>query len=194
MEITAASGPSFFIRPSYLTTVSAPLLVPGYELDGEQELELLDAALVFAAEKKAVDYLSRQEQSRSGLVKKLMAKGMEKRHIDVALNYLEGKNYLSDSRFARSWLNNRRITKCEGRSRLLSELMSRGIDKNICDQALDEFFAENDESELCRKAALKLIRLGKKEEKLVASLVRSGFTYKMIKSVLGDITDIGEKK
>ena len=46
----------------------------GAEFDEPYESDILDAGLAFAAEKKAVDYLSRAEQSRSGLFKKLLAK------------------------------------------------------------------------------------------------------------------------
>ena len=51
--------------------------------------------------------------------------------IDLALAYLESKNYLSDERFARVWLNNRKINHSEGRIKLLSELLVRGISKNV---------------------------------------------------------------
>lgn len=183
MEITVESGPSFFIRIDYLNFVDAKDIKPCAEFFEEKEEDILDAGLCFAAERKAEDYLSRSEQSRFGLNRKLLAKGFDKKAINRALDYLESKNYLSDARFARAWLNNRKISKAEGRIRLSAELASRGIDKNTVNAALDEYFEENSEEELCLRAYEKYLRLGKSEDKIIASLNRSGFSNKLIQTV-----------
>ena len=47
-------------------------------------------------------------------------------------------------------------------------------------KALDEFFSENDEDEICRKAYEKLSK-SKSGEKLTAALMRAGFSLKQIK-------------
>ena len=102
----------------------------------------------------------------------------------MALDYLEKRGYLSDERFARAWLNTRRINHYEGRSRLLAELMSRGISKEVSLVAINAFFEENDEEEICRKALEKLTKRGKSGEKLIAAMIQAGFPYKDFKDML----------
>ena len=89
---------------------------------------------------------------------------------------------MSDLRYATAWLNTRRINHFEGRSRLSAELAARGIARDVANKALDEFFSENDEEEICRKAYEKLSK-NKSGEKLMASMLRQGFTQKQIRNL-----------
>ena len=77
-------------------------------------------------------------------------------------------------------INTRKINHYEGRSRLAAELAARGIARDVAGKALDEFFTENDEDEICRKAYEKLSK-SKSGEKLTAALMRAGFSLKQIK-------------
>lgn len=183
-KVIPAEGTSFFVRPEYLPGINFDLIDKDVEYNDSQTEIFLDAGLACVVELKAVAYLARCEQSRFGLNRKLTEKGFEKKYIMMALDLLESKNYLSDFRFSTAWLHSRKINHYEGRSRLLSELMSRGISKEISNQALDEFFEENDEMEICKKACEKLVKKGKKDEKLIAAMMQAGFSYKMIKLVL----------
>ena len=106
--------------------------------------------------------------------KSQIEKKYDKKYVEAALTYLEGRGYLSDLRFATAWLNTRKINHYEGRSRLAAELAARGIARDVASKALDEFFSENDEEEICRKAYEKLSKT-KSDDKLIAALVRSGF-------------------
>ena len=184
MKIMTGSGPSFFIRINYLSLVHADEITEGTEFIEEKENDILDAGLAFAAEKKALDYLARAEQSRMGLYRKLIAKKFDENAVNRALEYLENKEYLSDRRFARAWLNNRKIAHSEGRSKLASELAARGISREDARFALDEFFENNSELDLCRRALAKCRRLKKSPEKTNEYLMRSGFSSSTIKQAL----------
>ena len=96
---------------------------------------------------------------------------------------LEGRGYLSDERFARAWLHDRKINHFEGRTRLAAELGARGIGREVITASLDEFFEENDENEICAKAYERFVKQGKEGEKLTAAMMKAGFSYKMIKEV-----------
>ena len=87
---------------------------------------------------------------------------------------------MSDLRYASAWLNTRRVNHYEGRSRLAAELAARGIARDVANKALEDFFNENDEDELCRKAYAKASKT-KSGDKLTAALIRQGFTLKQIK-------------
>lgn len=184
IKISSESGLAFFIRFVYLKIVKPEDIVENSEFHDDEEKDILDAALAFAAESKAVDYLSRSEQCRFTLSKKLASKNHEKKSIEMALDYLESKNYLSDERFSRAWLNSRRINHSEGRTKLAAELASRGISKETAKLALDDFFSENSEFELCKKDFAKVSRNCADSEKIIRRLVAHGFSYSMIKKVV----------
>lgn len=186
MEITTVSGPSFFIRTLYLSLIQPEEIVDSAEFLEDKEEELVDAGLCFAVEQKALDYLNRSEQYRMGLTAKLTAKGFSKFHINKALDYLEGKKYLDDRRFAGVWLRNRAITHAEGRTKLAMELASRGIDKAYIKEALDEFFEENSEEEICVRAYKKCVKIKKDEDKINSYLIKNGFSIKLIQKVRDD--------
>lgn len=162
-------------------------LAEGAEFSGGAEDDLLDAGLALAAESKAVEYLARAEQSRFSLSRKLSAKKFGKKYVDMALDYLESVGCLSDGRFARAWLNARRISHSEGRARLRRELAARGIAADVAEAALDEFFAETQEQELCRRALRKYLRLHHGAAgggKVIRALSARGFGYGMIREVM----------
>ena len=181
-KLTPEEGSAFFVRKEYLPEGLFERLDVGVEFDDDETDSLLDAGLSCAVELKAVGYLARAEQSRFGLTRKLIEKKYEKKYVEAALDYLEEKGYLSDLRFATAWLNTRRTNHYEGRSRLAAELASRGIARDVANTALDEFFTENDEMEICRKAYEKLSK-SKSGEKLTAAMLRQGFTQKQIRNL-----------
>ncbi|MCR4954213.1 MAG: recombination regulator RecX [Treponema sp.] len=191
-KIAAESGAAFFVRQEYLASVELESVLPGEEFSGEQEEQFLDAGLASAVELKAVEYLARAEQSRFGLTRKLTEKKYARQHIDMALDFLEQKNYLSDERFSRAWLNSRRINHFEGRTKLLAELMGRGINKDVACGAIDDFFTENDETEICHCAYKRFVEKGKTDQKLIVAMLNAGFTYKMIKEVSQMFEEVDE--
>ena len=180
-KVSPENGAAFFIRKEYLSEVDFDSINDAADLSEELFNKLLDAGFVCVVELKAVQYLARAEQSRFGLTRKRLEKKYNKQYVEMALDYLESKNYLSDERFAAAWLNSRRINHYEGTSKLKAELQVRGISREIADKAVKEFFTDNDEFEICKKAYLKFQKAGKDEDKLIASMMKAGFTYKMIK-------------
>jgi regulatory protein len=184
-KVAPEEGSAFYVRREYLTFGDENLfdkIEPAACFSDDEEDALLDAGLTCAVELKAVAYLARAEQSRFGLTRKLIEKKYDKKYVEAALTYLEGRGYLSDLRYATAWLNTRRINHFEGRSRLAAELAARGIEREVVGQALDEFFTENDEDEICRKAYEKLSK-SKSGEKLTAAMIRAGFTSKQIRNL-----------
>ena len=165
--------------------VDSEAILGGGVFSGEDEEDIIDAGFCYAAESKALSYLARAEQSRFNLTRKLGAKGIERRHIEKVLDYLEREGFLSDARFARAWLDVRKINHLEGRVRLSSELAFRGIAREVADAALDEFFSENSEEAICKKALEKCNRRRMREDKIINYLRQHGFSQKTIRSAAG---------
>ncbi len=180
LQIATSSG-TFFLRLCYLSQINAENIDVNVCFDEDEQTEIVDAALAFACEQKAISYLSRTEHSRFMLETKLYNKQHTKESIQKALDYLENRTFLDDRRFAQAWLRNRSITKAEGPSRLSIELAKRGVSRDIVNDVLSEYFEDNDVELLFKKALDKLQRLGKTGDKLRDALIRQGFDWKMIK-------------
>ncbi len=180
-KITISSGSAFFIRAVYLQQIREEELVLNATFSESFAWDLVRAGLCFSAEKKGMEYLARGEQSRYLLSLKLAKKGFDKESVSLALGYLENKKYLDDGRFAEAWLRNRMISKYEGPTKLCIGLQSRGISRDVASLAIQRFLIEYPEEYLLVKASEKFLRLGKKEEKLISALQKSGFSWQMIK-------------
>ena len=153
-------------------------------LTESQTEHLYQAGRRFLAEKQAAAYLNRAEHSSYQLTVKLQKKGYIKNEYQPALDYLRAEGTLDDSRFADAYLHTRSLSKKEGYARLFSELRKRGIAADTAKQALNDFFAEIDEVEVCEGAARSLSRKGYTEQKLYRALQRKGFPFSMIKRCL----------
>ena len=182
VQVALSMGSSFFVRTCYLQELDAGDLVQDKTLSDNELEDLVAAGLAYAAEKAAASCLERSEQSRYLLTVKLKKKGHGEVFINGALDYLERKGYLSDVRFAEAWLRNRSINHAEGRSRLLSGLLSKGIDRKIAGEAVDRYFQEIDQEAVLERAIEKCRRLGKSPEATEKYLARKGFSYKDFKS------------
>ena len=178
------SAGAFFLREDYLEVCKPEDIREDSVFYDECVEDLLQAGFCYSAEKKALDYLNRAEHSVFLLRNKLSAKGFEPEHINKALKFLTGKNLLSDKRYAAAFLRNRSISHYEGRMRLLQELSARGISKAVCQKAVEEFFADNDEELILQKAVAKLKKAGICDEKLKQRLLKSGFSWKQIENFI----------
>lgn len=183
LKVIPSKGPSFFIRLDYVANELQSKINP-YQSLNENETELLLAAgYAFLSERDALNYLNRSEHSRFLLTQKLQKKGHRIEAINCSLDFLEQKNYLSDRRYAISWLRNRRISKSEGRKKLFQHLLARGISKSIAEDALDEFYDEFSEFAMLEKAYSKCLKQNLPEDKIDKKLLLWGFSFSMIKEV-----------
>ncbi len=190
IKILPFKGPSFFIRTVYLTTIDSSKLIANQQFNEKETEELIFAGFAFLAEREALNYLNRSEHSRFLLTQKLQKKGHKKDSINVALDYLEEKNYLSDYRYAISWLRNRRISKSEGKVKLFQHLLSRGVHKDIAQDALSEFYEEFSEFAMLEKAYSKCLKQNLTQENIDKKLIFWGFSPAMIKDYRKNYSDV----
>lgn len=183
------SGGVFLLRLVYLCALHPNTLQAGCAVGEDEERDIMQAAKCFEAEQMASVLLCRAEQSRQGLMRKLVKKGAQLPAVEKALDYLEEVGALSDARYARAYLNLRR-TRIEGRARKAACLLHHGIGRDVADSALDEFFAEHSSEDMCRKAVQKGVEAGKHGERLCQSLVRRGFASSMVKRIMREAHNV----
>jgi regulatory protein len=93
---------------------------------------------------RALRLLARREHCRAELARKLEAAGFDAGDVQPLLDEFEAKNWLSDRRFAESWVADHRAKA--GSVKLAFELRQRGVPESVIDEVLDE----NRDSELQR--------------------------------------------
>lgn len=108
--------------------------------------------------------------------------------VEQLIDRLKKKGLLNDELFAEAWVDARRRSKKKGVKVLQSELMQKGIDREVVEKVL----AENqvDEEKLAKEALEKKLKIWDNlpplEFKKKASdfLLRRGFAYEIVKGVV----------
>jgi regulatory protein len=97
---------------------------------------------------RALRLLARREHSRCELVRKLETAGFSRTDINVLLDEFETKNWLSDQRFAESYVADHRARA--GSLKLAYDLRQRGV----ADAVVDAVLSSNRDSEFARAQAV----------------------------------------
>ena len=123
--------------------------------------------------------LNRGDKSENRIIEK---PGVSKENADRAFNRLVERGYINDETFAKYWVDNRNQTKGSSLRKLQNELRAKGVQQSIIESVLSAS-DRNDEDELNKVIAKKHSKYPD-EQKLIQYLMRQGFRYDDIKSVL----------
>jgi len=133
-------------------------------------------------EESALRILSFREHSERELFNKLRQRGFEAEKIMKLIHRLKDTGVLDDRRFAVAYARWRR-KKLYGDRKIYSELLNKGVDRDIIDEAMEVVSAEMGEKE----AAMTLARKkGSKGEKLFRFLLQRGFSVEIAREVAED--------
>lgn len=118
---------------------------------------------------------------------KLPATGLSKDDAAMIFDKLKARGYVDDLAFARNWLANRRVRRGASLRRLRAELLAKGVDENIIDEAVSS--SDRSEMDDLRMVIAKRGSRYPDRQKLIQYLVRQGFPYDIVLSVLEEQTD-----
>lgn len=130
--------------------------------------------------KRAMNILQRQDRTEKQLRDKLTGdQRFSEEEIDYAINYVTDYRYLDDLRFARNYVRFR--CNMKSKKQIYFGLLGKGVSKENINNALEEEY-DVEENLLIRKLLEKKDFYGtdispKEREKLIASLMRKGFSY-----------------
>lgn len=113
-------------------------LAVGGELSAEQVAAILAQDQVGKATDRALNLLARRPRSVREIRDRLRQKGFDQPAIDAAVERLAGWNYVDDAEFARYWVENRETHKPRGRRLLEQELRTKGVEREVIREAIDE--------------------------------------------------------
>lgn len=79
---------------------------------------------------------------------KLKEKNYDEFQIEEAVEFLANYGYINDSRYAEHFTNDAINLKKWGKARIRTELLHKGVDREIVDRTLEEVFSEVDPDRL----------------------------------------------
>jgi len=159
-------------------------LVSGQELSGEQLKELKQAAGLDKAYSNALRYVVMRSRSEWELQDYFRRKGVDREAAEQIVVRLRRLDLLNDRTFAEAWVSNRRLLKNVSKRRLQLELRQKHVASDIIEQVLAE--DEADERSILRQLIEKKRTRYPDRQKLMQYLMRQGFGYDDITSVLSE--------
>jgi regulatory protein len=130
----------------------------------------------------ALQLLARRELSEKQLRDRLVDRDHQGDEIDRVIAHLLESKALDDGRVARAYARTAAGVKGRGRLRVMRELSTMGIARDVANEALAEVFADVDERALIAKALQKKMRgrpritNAAEHARLYQFLMRQGFT------------------
>jgi regulatory protein len=158
----------------------------GQEFDAKTFAEIKDTAEEDKAYMRALDLLARRPRSKWEMEQYLKRKDYDNSVITKLLNRLSNGELLDDKKFAESWVLSRRLLKNMSKRRLLQELQQKKISEQIISEVLEA--DETDELDVLKEIIQKKQTQTRYQDKqkLIAYLLRQGFSFSDVKSVLGN--------
>jgi regulatory protein len=169
-------------------------LAPGVELSAPALARLQELADIEAAYRAAVRALAMRGRARGDLRRRLIQKQHPPRAVDEALARLDAQGLLDDRRFAIDYAA-RHAVGGRGPARLVSDLLSQGVDRALADAAVGEALAEEgiDPERILRTVAARrasqLATLAPvvRKRRLLAYLARRGYRAAQVKELVEEL-------
>lgn len=183
---------SVFVDDKYSFALSAnDLLAAG--LHGGQEVtqEELNQIEQLAGSSKAYDqalnFLNLRQRSEKEVADYLKRKSIYADEVIAqTISRLRSNRFLDDAEFARAWIADRQNLKPRSKRQLEVELRQKGVSPQTIEIAL--LVSDQDsEIETAKQIAQKKLSRYPDQLKLIAYLMRQGFTYEVVKKALKEL-------
>jgi regulatory protein len=185
---------SIFVDEKYAFSLSEGALLEqgiriGQEVSVSQLQAYKDASQLDKAYNLTLAYVARRARSEWELRDYFRRKDIDEDAGEQIMGRLKNFGYVNDESFARSWVDNRRLLKPMSRRRLRLELKQKHVADDIIARVLEEDeTSDRDTLRLLVDKKRKQTRY-QDEMKLMQYLVRQGYSYDDVKSVLRSGTD-----
>lgn len=168
---------------STLDAVTDARLYVGMELDEEAFEELKSSSSKALDRQKALELLSRRPYSRRELKDKLLRKGTDELSADDCVLWLSECGFLDDSEYASAVVRHY-SAKGYGPGRIKSELIRRGIERELADDALSELPENTEKIDAFIARRLNDPKDRESVRKISAALFRRGYSWEEIRAAL----------
>lgn len=154
----------------------------GRELYADEVPGLERGYEIAVARQAAIRLLKVRPRSAGEIRRELVRRKHRAEAIGAVVADFEETGLLDDRLFARLWIRERIERKGFGRRRIASELVQKGVDREIVESELDSGFDEEGEVAVAERAArarlrrLQSVPLETRKRRVYTYLMRSGFT------------------
>ena len=137
----------------------------------------------------AVRYLAGRPHSVAEIARHLRSKRFDPVAIDGAIDKLRAQRYVDDEAFARFWVEQRERFKPRGDRALKSELLGKGVSRDVVDVVLGERAPDADVALAKRALSRPMARWAtlaapERKRKIHTYLAARGFDYDTIQEVI----------
>lgn len=174
-----------------LGLMEAAPLRKGQQLTDNDIRQLQEADSLTQAYERAVRFLASRPRSIGEIRRKLVEKKTPAGITEAVIGRLKAAGYLNDVEFARYWVENRQNSSPRGAMALRLELREKGVPSDVIDEVLSDQDAEAAAFVAAEKKARTLRRSTKRDfrQKLTSFLMRRGFDYETVRSVIDRLID-----
>ncbi len=182
--VELSDGETFYINEDTVFDFS---LKKGQEITEERLEEVKTADLFRKARERALYLLDYRDYSFTELYKKLEGTYTEEISLEV-MRRLAESGLINDRRYAETLARKYMVTKKFGYYRARQEMIMKGLDRDIVEQALLVYEDDTLErlEELVESKYARKITDRKSLEKVKNALVRQGYSYSDINAVLSE--------
>ncbi len=174
-----------------LATLQREGLFKGKVLSEDDWARLVRAESDNKAWHAALRLLEARPRAEREIRDRLRRKQFEPEQIDATIARLRDLGLLDDAQFARLWVANRAATSPKGAQALRYELISKGVDRQIAGEIVEDALDPATEAEMCEQVARKALpRYASSpdratfQRKLGGLLQRRGFAWDTVGPVL----------
>lgn len=184
-----------------IDTLAKEALYEGLNIEKEVLDRIVKEDLKFRFFSRVLEYISKSPKTEFQIKKYLKELRFKKKNnwykegleidwesiIDDIVLKLKELKYIDDENYARIFVQSRMRVKPRGKSVLISELISKGVSKDIAQMVCDEEI--EDEYELLKRTFRKKYkgrRFDKNDSKMVGFLYRRGFSWDLIEKLSDD--------
>ena len=155
----------------------------GTDITDEEWDILVDKINYRKAFNKCADFLSRRDHSVKELREKLL-RTVDEASADKVIERFEELGYLNDEKFAKNYVEHLFNNKNYSDNHVKQELYKKGISRDIVAQILEDVEIDSVENiiTIINKKYYNKLNAENGKEKVVAALMRKGFSYGDIKS------------
>jgi regulatory protein len=174
-------------------TITGERLTTGLVVDEALHERLTRAADAEAAYRSMLRSLELRSFARGDLARRLVRKGHPREAVDAALERVEHLGLLDDAAFARNYVQTR-APRGRGPARLVRDLLSMGVARQLIDQAIAAEWPEGSDRTSAplalatrRAAQLGALPAPAKRRRLLAYLARRGFSGHEVTRIVSDV-------
>ncbi|ADD02431.1 regulatory protein RecX [Thermoanaerobacter mathranii subsp. mathranii str. A3] len=151
----------------------------GKEIDNEQYNYYVNYIAIRRAKDYAFKLLSKKIVTEKELYQKLKIRGFSENVINEVIEKLKSYNYINDEIYAKLFIE-QKMNQLHSRKKIYYELINKGINREVIQESLRNFYPKEKEVEIIKKIIEKKLKFQEDTKKLKNYLYNSGFEIENI--------------